>query len=314
MPEIRGYVKRSNFLPLAGAIGWDLATRSRACATSATQPRNAIPSEFTIDSDEVYTILDSHTVWVPDGDETRRPIYIIGAPWCEPCQQLFAGSRKVAGVAQLRWVEIDMRSDRDYKRFSSLYGDLGKASLQSVYDSHATPTALPSDDPAWALYRWNQNIVDFIWPGLRKLGAQGFPAIIYRDRNGKVRHGGDDLPLADIGIDNSPVPAPMEVVAEIKALERHRISDTIAVVGDTVTAELKLAPSVSLKPVLKLESGRRYNVHGFVRVDDIDWLALKVADGRPWAGITVPRILFGDARDFVDAENKPLQLRWASAQ
>lgn len=297
-------MKRRTFLPLAGAVGLNLLTRSRVDAGSAPPP------EFTISAEEVYTMLDSHTVWVPDGDEARRPIYIIGAPWCEPCQQLFEGSRKIAAVAQLRWVEVSMRSDRDYKRLSSLYADHDKASLQAVYDSKLTASPLPSDDPAWALYRWNQNIVDFMWPGLRKIGAQGFPAIIYRDRNGKVRHGSDDLPLADVGTDNSPLPAPMETVAEIKALERHRISDTIAVVGASTTAELRLAPSAALSPVIKLESGRRYDVYGFVRIDDIDWLALKVADGRPWAGIKVPRILFGAARDFVDAENKPLQLRW----
>jgi hypothetical protein len=291
-------MKRSMFF--AGALTAGLLTRSRASGAPASQSKSAIPSGFAIGAEDVYAVLESHTVWVPDGNEPRRPIYILSAPWCEPCRELFEGSRSLAAVAQLRWIEIDMQTDRDYKHLSTLYANPGDASIRSVYDKNVTATPLPSDDPAWSLYRWNQNIIDYIWPGLHKMGIQGFPAIVYRDRNGKVRRGDQDLQLVDVGIDEQPLAAPAVTIAEIRALERHKAgASSVAIVPDEGVAELRLSPSALLKPVTKLEGGKQYPAYGFVRVDDIDWIALNVGAGRAWSGITVPRILFGNARDFL---------------
>jgi hypothetical protein len=78
--------------------------------------------------------------WVGARDDARPAIYVLGAPWCPYCAQLFKATQGKRYAFQLRFVPVDARLDVHKKQIAYLVTDGTEKALSQVYVKRAAET------------------------------------------------------------------------------------------------------------------------------------------------------------------------------
>lgn len=116
----------------------------------------------------VMQLLDN-AIWIPDGKVASKQIYVIAAPWCPYCAELYRNTRLVANQVQLRWIESNSRDDYNADFIGeianaptpeillAMYGpkrvahrDAGPIGKRADAYNTAVATTLQSLNPSWS--------------------------------------------------------------------------------------------------------------------------------------------------------------------
>ena len=77
--------------------GTESAPQPEAIASKVLQP---------VREGDLMQVLDD-APWIADGPNGERQIYVLSAPWCAPCRQLYDTTGRMRDKVQFRWIEMD---------------------------------------------------------------------------------------------------------------------------------------------------------------------------------------------------------------
>jgi hypothetical protein len=155
------------------------------------------------------TLIDAlyNLPWIPDGTPWQRHAYVIAAPWCPWCKDLYRETRETVSKVQLRWIEAGGdRGDKWAAYDFALARSRDPRMLAEIYETNAITEPTPLNYNAvdlvdGALHAWEDEFN-------RLLGRNyAFPTILYRngDRTEVMPHDDPDVLIArllDIAPDN----------------------------------------------------------------------------------------------------------------
>jgi thiol-disulfide isomerase/thioredoxin len=104
-----------------------------AGAQDATEPRPGVRTQA-----ELLAALDN-SIWVADGTAAEKQIYVIAAPWCPVCRELYQRSRGLAKQVQFRWVEMDPRDAKSADYLAEAASGENSGVLEHMYVSKRQP-------------------------------------------------------------------------------------------------------------------------------------------------------------------------------
>lgn len=163
-----------------------LPVRSQNKGKAQNTTQRAVKTEA-----ELLTALDN-SIWVADGTPAEKQIYVISAPWCSFCRELYRKSQSLTGQVQFRWVELDPRDPGSSDYIVEGAADPGSTVLKQMYDTHV---AAPPADPAIRdnAIKYNLIVARTINPMIEglihaqrqgKRTETGFPVMIWQAADG----------------------------------------------------------------------------------------------------------------------------------
>lgn len=242
----------------AGTFGWPAA--GRAAGEIADDP---------------LPVLDT-ALWIPDGPDNARHLYVIGTPWCVYCAKLYRQTRAVTHRVQLRWIETGAEEDERSKRFvaeAALARD--PATLAALY---AGVRREPGADPGTPLARDNalrcqRFTAKRVMNWLRAAGASGpvaYPQLVYRREDRTVMHVGAPPSLEKILDEIAPRPHASTIVSPLAELvnlryARQAIAETPYYARREGTRVYCL-PDPRAIALVELKAGEGFNAKAIVAV------------------------------------------------
>ncbi|MBI4693409.1 MAG: hypothetical protein HY749_05250 [Gammaproteobacteria bacterium] len=253
----------------AGTFGWPAP--SRAAGEIADDP---------------LAVLDD-ALWIPDGPDNARHLYVIGAPWCAYCATVYRETRKVTGRVQLRWLETGAEEDDRSLRFVA-EAALGRdpSTLAALYaGKKGAPKAL--DMPPLVIEnarRCQRFAAKRVMNWLRAAGGRGpvaYPQLVYRREDRTVLSVGAPRSLEKLLAAIVPRPAAKTVQSRLgPLLDMHYTRRPVAAApyfAKRDATRVYCLPDPRAIPIVELATGEGYNALSITEVPGGGkWLELKL--------------------------------------
>ncbi|TWB25720.1 thioredoxin domain-containing protein [Nitrospirillum bahiense] len=198
-------------------------------------------------NDELLALLDD-AAWVPVGPDNAKHVYVLGAPWCPHCKNLYFEAKKVEKLIQFRWVP-GFTNSTWAQQVNQLTAGTRDARILDLIYSKQRPTDLIPQGASWAV-RWNEDIIDVVEFGKPDAGAT---PVIYIPLGSELRRIPGEQTAADfmkLAASISPRPAATTIVPKAgtvagtiaKSWEISR-SLNLTPASDTAAVPMRVAPT-----------------------------------------------------------------------
>ncbi|WP_146747807.1 thioredoxin fold domain-containing protein [Paramagnetospirillum kuznetsovii] len=127
--------------------------------------------------------LLSESPWVGDGEPSRRHVYVVFAPWCPVCKQLFQRTRSTRGGVQLRWIAGGNRDEHAINQNLTVVSNRSLEALARVFRQEPVGD-LTKDGPA--VLRLTQSEMA-IKQMAKRINFVGYPTLIFADGQGELK-------------------------------------------------------------------------------------------------------------------------------
>jgi len=217
--------------------------------------------------------------WVPDGTPAEKHAYVVFAPWCPYCKELFIKSRPLVSRIQLRWIPAGSRNAQ-WRRYNASLGlSRDVRQLAALWASGGNMDAEPRRFTSVDL---NEGVIAAYRPQISEIAGvpTGFPTTVYRTAKGvRVFNGAPanlEARLNAIATDaNYPVDGSKSIT-----LLRRPITETPLLNGQHVRArrsvDLRALPFTDAPVVGALRSGESQLALAEVVTESGRWIALEL--------------------------------------
>ena len=152
--------------------------------------------------------------WVADGNAGARFVYVIYAPWCPYCKQLYIETRGLKSSLQIRWIVAGSTNERARRNNIKIASSREPAQLRELFASGdiASETAVVP----YAI-DLNETVLQALRPALDQLIQRsfGYPTLVFHTTRG---------PRAQAGTPRSPQTYLQDNVAATTAAPREPAS------------------------------------------------------------------------------------------
>ncbi|MDE1150298.1 MAG: thioredoxin fold domain-containing protein [Azospirillaceae bacterium] len=271
-----GIDRRQFITASAAAVG--LAAISHAMPAKAD---TIIAPEKPRTREALLALLDD-TAWVPIGPDNEKHIYVLGAPWCPHCKNLYFEAKKIEKAVQFRWVPGFTNSTWAQQVNLLTAGTRDANVLDQIYNK-IRPADLIPQGANWAL-KWNEDVVDLVELGQPGAGAT---PVIYIPLGSELRRmTGEETAANFMKLASSIArrPASMSITPKASAVagtisKSWEISRSLSLtpVSDTVPLPVRVAPTLDAPVFFNLPSDKALDVKG----------AAITANGEKWVYLSL---------------------------
>ncbi len=250
--------------------------------------------EYTqLNADQMFAVLDN-LGWVPDGAPNARHIYVISAPWCPYCKDLYKKTRRLNSTVQFRWIMVGAQNANDSRTNQLLSFTRDPQLLNTALTSgtlNVSPPLNSDFSQSWNVIslRAIKKCID-----LKANRQTGYPALIYF-AHGDWRIGGS----GDIGKIVSEV-APRPEAKNIRPLCAQVITNNVITIPMTHT---KFVANKSEVFIYSGPSTQALRIFSYSNKETVPFNMIKrmvqLEDGSKWFTVEDGQFIWwGQASDF----------------
>ncbi|TWB10078.1 hypothetical protein FBZ89_13615 [Nitrospirillum amazonense] len=233
-------------------------------AAAPVMANGTINPEKPKNSAELLALLDD-TAWVPVGPQNARHVYVLGAPWCPHCKNLYFEAKKVEQLIQFRWVPGFTNSMWAQQVNQLTAGTRDARILEQVYSKQRLADEIPQGAD-WAL-KWNEDIINIVELGKPEAGVT---PVIYIPLGAEFRRIAGEQSAADfmnLAPNIAPRPASMVITPRASMVaglvSKSWVVDrslSLTPVSDTTPVPMRVAPLADAPIFFNLPADKALNV------------------------------------------------------
>lgn len=135
----------------------------------------------------ISTVYD--LAWIPDGNSRQRCAYVIFAPWCPVCKDLYRASRSWENDVQLRWIPSGTLDQRSLAHNATLASSRSLQALNQLFTTGSLPS--PRIDSQFSI-DLNEGVIFSLEKAITKITGRpyAYPTVIYESATGPAGFAG----------------------------------------------------------------------------------------------------------------------------